>query len=137
MVLNVKLIGQGIGGSPSPTCTNLVGCLVCGAHVALVIDLVHGQVAAPCPAALVVVDLSAIGQALDGLNLHEACHIQTITGALVVGTLAVDKAIDGVACKRAVVEHAHILQVIIAEVCAVSVIDGNQRVGTQSSRQYV
>ena len=137
MVLNVKLIGQGIGGSPSPTCTNLVGCLVCGAHVALVIDLVHGQVAAPCPAALVVVDLSAIGQSLDRLNLQETGHVQAITGALVVCTLTVHQTDDRIAGIRGIIEHAHALQVIIAEVCAVSVIDGNQRVGTQSSRQYV
>ena len=97
MVLNVEFVGQGIGGSPAPACTNLVGGLVGCTHVALVVDLVDWQIGAPCPAALVIVDLAAIGQAFDRLDLYETGSIQAVADALVVGTLTVHKAENGVA----------------------------------------
>ena len=93
----IKLIVQGVGGSPAPACANLVGGLVCGTHIALVINLIGWKIATPCPTALVVIDLSAIDQTLNGLNLYKPCSVQTVTDALIVGTLAVNQTENWVA----------------------------------------
>ena len=137
VILNVELVVQGVGGAPAPACTYLIGSLVGGAHVTLVVDLVNRQIGAPCPTALVVVDLSTIGKTLDRLDLYETSCVQTETDALVVGTLAVYEAEDRVAGIRGVVEHTHVLQIFVAELATIAVINGNQWVGTQSGRQYV
>ena len=89
VILDVELIVNRIGGVPSPTSTYLIMSLVCGTHVTLIVNLINRQIGTPCPAALVVANLSTIGQALDRLNLYETYSIQAIANALVVGTLTV------------------------------------------------
>ena len=137
MIAQVKLIVQGVSGAPAPACTNLIGSLVGGTHVTLIVDLIDWQIAAPGPRALVVVDLSAIDQPLDRLNLYKACSVKTITDTLVVSTLAVDQTENRIAGIRSVIEHTHVLQVVVTEIAAVSVIYRNQRVATQGSREHV
>ena len=75
VILDVELIVNRIGGVPSPTSTYLIMSLVCGTHVTLVVDLINREICTPSPAALVVADLSTIGQALDRLNLNETYGI--------------------------------------------------------------
>ena len=139
---HIKLIVQRVRCAPSPACSYLVGSLVSGAEAVLVglIGIIDRQEATPGPRAGVVVDLSAVDEVLDGLNLDIGVGIKVLADALVVAALAVDQLIDGVEGERVVVLPAFCtrsLDVVPVEVVAVLVIDGHARVSTHHGGESV
>ena len=88
---NVELIVQRVGGAPAPTQAYLISSRVDITETAvLIMNAENREIATPTPTALVVVDLSAIDQTLDRLNLDVAYGIDIETAALVVTVLRID-----------------------------------------------
>lgn len=113
---HIKLIVQRVRCAPSPACSYLAGSLVSGAEAVLVglIGIIDRQEATPGPRAGVVVDLSAVDEVLDGLNLDIGVGIKVLADALVVAALAVDQLIDGVEGERVVVLPAFVPEALMS-----------------------
>ena len=138
LLLQVKLITQGICCTPSPTCTNLICCLILWTVVICIsiISREHREECTPCPSILIVVQLSTINKILDWLNLQISGSMQIMVDTLVVTRLLVQHLIDWVCRKRVVIIYP-VLQILSLGIAAVGIIHRDSRVSTEHVRKLI
>ena len=132
LLLQVKLITQGICCTPSPTCSNLVCCLILCSEIIRIgsVGIEYREECTPCPSILIVIQLSTVNQILDWLDLQITCSMQILVDTLVVTRLLVQHLIDWVYRIRVVIIYP-VLQVLSLGIAAVGIIHRDSRIGTK------
>ena len=132
LLLQVKLITQGICCTPSPTCSNLVCCLILCSEIIRIgsVGIEYREECTPCPSILIVIQLSTVNQILDWLDLQITCSMQILVDTLVVTRLLVQHLIDWVYRIRVVIIYP-VLQVLSLGIAAVCIIHRDSRIGTK------
>ena len=138
LLLQVKLITQGICCTPSPTCSNLVCCLILCSEIIRIgsVGIEYREECTPCPSILIVIQLSTVNQILDWLDLQITSNMQILVDALVVTRLLVQHLIDRVYRIRIVIINPT-LQILSLGIAAICIIHRNRRVGAEHIRKLI
>ena len=132
LLLQVKLITQGICCTPSPTCSNLVCCLILCSEIIRIgsVGIEYREECTPCPSILIVIQLSTVNQILDWLDLQITCSMQILVDTLIVTRLLIQHLIDWVYRIRVVVINP-VLQVLSLGIASICIIHRDSRIGTK------
>ena len=132
LLLQVKLITQGIGCTPSPTCTNLICSLILCSEIVRIgsVGIEYREEGTPGISILVVVQLTTIYKILDWLNLQVTSSMQVMINTLVVTRLLIQHLIDRVNRIRVVFIHP-VFQIFGCGIIAIGIIHRDSRVSTE------
>ena len=132
LLLQIELIAQGVGCTPSPTCAHVIHSLIlCAEAIGISsVGIKYREECTPGRCSLVIVQLSTVNQILDWLDLQITCSMQILVDALVVTRLLVHHLIDWV-CRIRVVFINPTLQILSLGIATVCIIHRYRRVGAE------
>ena len=138
LLLQIKLIAQSVGCTPSPACAHIICSLILCAVVIGIgsVGIKYREECTPGRCSLIIVQLSTVNQIFDWLDFQITCSMQILVDALVVTRLLVQHFIDWVYRIRVIIINP-VLQILSLGIAAVGIIHRDSRVSTEHIRKLI
>ena len=138
LLLQIKLIAQSVGCTPSPACAHIICSLILCAVVIGIgsVGIKYREECTPGRCSLIIVQLSTVNQIFDWLDFQITCSMQILVDALVVTRLLVQHFIDWVYRIRVIIINP-VLQILSLGIAAVGIIHRDSRVSTEHVRKLI
>ena len=132
LLLQIKLIAQSVGCTPSPACAHIICSLILCAVVIGIgsVGIKYREECTPGRCSLIIVQLSTVNQIFDWLDFQVTSSMQVMINTLVVTRLLIQHLIDRVNRIRVVFIHPA-FQIFGCGIIAIGIIHRDSRVSTE------